>query len=150
VSARHRLCGVVLGLLVSAPMVADASPSDGELVGRWGTPSGGVVEFATCGEPRREPSTCGRIAALGGPASGERRDTRNPSTSLRARPVLGLEILSGLHPAGAGAWAVEALYNPDDGHTYRGAIYLVGDDRLELKGCALAILCQTQTWRRVR
>jgi len=149
VRAGHAICGLALGVGMSAATAATAPPF-GELAGNWATPSGGVVEFGRCGKASGEPSTCGRIAALGGSAGAERLDKRNPSERLRARPVLGLEILSGISPAGAGAWNVEALYNPDDGRTYRGAVRLLGDDRLELKGCALAIFCQTQTWRRVR
>lgn len=141
-------CGLAFAGLIGAT-AAGAAPTGGDLAGRWATPSGGVVEFATCRQPG-EASTCARIAALGGPSGAERLDARNPSAALRVRPVLGLEILSGLRPAGAGAWTVAALYNPDDGRTYRGAIHLVGDDRLELKGCAWAVFCQTQTWRRVR
>jgi uncharacterized protein (DUF2147 family) len=29
-------------------------------------------------------------------------------------------------------------------------VRVLGDGRLELKGCALAIFCQTETWRRAR
>jgi uncharacterized protein (DUF2147 family) len=149
VRAGQLTCGLARGGLIGATAAGAATPG-GDLAGRWATPSGGVVEFAACRQPDREASTCGRIAALGGAAEGQRLDVRNSLAPLRARPVLGLEILSGVRPAGAGAWTVAALYSPDDGRTYRGAIHLVGDDRLELKGCALAILCQTQTWRRVR
>ena len=40
------------------------------------------------------------------------------------------------------------LLNPDDGKTYSGVITLVGADGLNLKGCALGIICEGETWRR--
>jgi uncharacterized protein (DUF2147 family) len=150
VKAAHVIFGLVLSAPMGATAAVGAAATGGDLTGRWATPSGGLIEFTTCGSPMREPSTCGRIAALGDPSGAERLDTRNPTARLRSRPVQGLEILSGLHPAGPHAWTVDALYNPDDGRTYGGKVRLLSDDRLELKGCALAIFCQIQTWRRVR
>jgi len=44
-------------------------------------------------------------------------------------------------------WSGGELYNPDDGRTYTGEIR-VKRGTLELRGCALRIFCQTQTWRR--
>jgi uncharacterized protein (DUF2147 family) len=151
VKAAHVIFGLVLSAPMGATAAVGAAATGGDLTGRWATPSGGLIEFGTCSSAVREASNCGRIAALGDPSGAERFDTHNPSAGLRRRPVLGLELLSGLQPAGPPrAWTVDALYNPDDGRTYRGTVRLLSDDRLELKGCALAIFCQTQTWRRVR
>lgn len=46
-----------------------------------------------------------------------------------------------------GAWRDGRLLNPEDGHTYRGAIRAEGD-LLRLRGCA-GPFCQQQTWRRL-
>ena len=136
------------GALVAATVSAGAA-ADPALLGRWATPTGGVVAFGPCASPGPGAFPCGRIAALGGPPDRERLDTRNPDAGLRRRQVLGLEIVSGLRPKAAGVWTVDALYNPDDGRTYSGAIQLRGEDRLELKGCALKVFCQTQVWSRL-
>ena len=36
------------------------------------------------------------------------------------------------------------------GKTYTGVITLVGVDGLNLKGCALGIICEGETWRKVK
>ena len=74
-------------------------------------------------------------------------DKHNPDQSLRSRTLAGIEIVRGLRQAAPGVWSDGALYNPDDGRTYVGAIKL-RDGLLELKGCALGVFCQTQVWRR--
>jgi len=65
---------------------------------------------------------CGRIAWLrtardtaGRPA----RDNKNPDPASRQRPLCGLTVLQGLQPAGPDRWNSGALYNPEDGQTYR-------------------------------
>lgn len=149
---RHRAATSLLAFALLAAghsvAIAAATPAD-SLNGRWATPSGGVVELGTCVEEVRDVTVCGHIVALGGLDDRGRQDVRNPNPTLRARSVVGLKILNGLHHTATGVWAAGDLYNPDDGHTYRGAVRLLGDDRLVLKGCALAVLCQKQVWRRV-
>jgi len=62
---------------------------------------------------------------------------------------IGTMIVSGAAKTGANEWK-GSLLNPDDGKTYSGVISLVGADGLNLKGCALGVFCQGETWRRVR
>jgi uncharacterized protein (DUF2147 family) len=47
------------------------------------------------------------------------RDDKNPDPVLRQRPLCGLTVLQGLHPAGLDHWNRGSLYNPNDGKTYR-------------------------------
>ena len=148
IASRTVVAMLGLSALAPAPAAAQASAQPPGLLGRWATPTGGVVEFQPCAEPGLQRLVCGRIVALDDP-SGDGRDVRNPNARDRTRPILGLQIVRGLRPAGPGVWNGADLYNPDDGHTYRGAIRLRGADSLELRGCALAVLCQTQTWRRI-
>jgi uncharacterized protein (DUF2147 family) len=76
---------------------------------------------------------CGRIAWLekardtaGHPA----QDNKNPEPAFRQRPLCGLTILRGLHPAGLDDWNSGSLYNPDDGQTYRVSAKLHSPDML--------------------
>lgn len=46
-----------------------------------------------------------------------------------------------------GKWRDGSLWNPADGQTYTGEIWLDGDV-LRLKGCA-GFFCQSQEWRRL-
>lgn len=126
---------------------AEAARAD--IAGRWATQGlGSIVEFRPCaGAPDR---MCGHILWLweSNDAAGRRRtDGRNPDRALRARPLVGVEIVRGLRETAPGVWSDGAVYNPDDGRTYTGTVRLRAG-RLELKGCALNVLCQTQTWRR--
>lgn len=136
---------LAVGALVAVASAAAAASSQ-SLIGRWVTPTGGVVEFTPCATPR--PGLCGRLAMLGGSSASERLDVQNPDAGLRGRNVLGLEIVSGLRQTAASAWMIDALYNPDDGRTYSGALQLRPDGALDLKGCALRVFCRTQQWRR--
>lgn len=60
---------------------------------------------------------------------------------------MGVEILSGLHEASPGNRNGGQLCNPDDGRTYAGTVRLA-DGQLELRGCAISVVCWTQTRRR--
>ena len=93
---------------------------------------------------------CGRILWLWdtNDAAGKRRmDAHNPDRALRSRPLIGVEIVRGLRETSPGVWTDGSVYNPDDGRTYIGAVK-VRNGRLELRGCALNVICQTQVWRR--
>ena len=138
---------LTVGVLASA---AQASTKVPDLVGRWTTPGGDTVEFGSCPDQVAEVSLCGRIVAIQDPSGRDRRDVRNPAAASRGRPILALEIVRGLRESAPGVWTGGSLYNPDDGRTYRGEIHMQARDRLELKGCALVVICQAQTWQRTR
>ncbi|MCE3290052.1 MAG: Fatty acid hydroxylase superfamily protein [Caulobacter sp.] len=146
--------GAVIGLLALSLAGAALTPgaakaADGQAIaGRWATQGfGSIVEFRPCaGTPA---AWCGRIVWLWESAdeAGRRRtDARNPDTALRSRPLVGVEIVRGLKQTAPGVWS-GALYNPDDGRSYSGEVRLRGG-RLTLRGCALRVVCKTQTWRR--
>ncbi|HYE46083.1 MAG TPA: sterol desaturase family protein [Caulobacter sp.] len=142
---------VVLGLAVAGAGLAAgrAEAARADIAGRWATQGfGSIVEFRPCaGAP---DTLCGRIVWLwkcDDPGGRRRTDTRNPDKALRSRPLVGIEIVRGLRETAPGVWSGGSIYNPDDGRTYTGTVK-VRAGRLELKGCALNLLCQTQTWRR--
>lgn len=144
-----RPSGMILGVLL-AVATAPAASAQGrqDLAGRWATEGfGSIVEFRPCAGAAG--TMCGRIAWLWATAPGGRPriDRRNPDPALRGRSLVGVEIVSGLRQTATGAWTGGQLYNPDDGRTYTGAVSLTGG-QLELRGCALGVVCRTQTWRR--
>ena len=96
--------------------------------GTWVRPSNGAqVTFYDCGG-----RLCGKVASKG-----------------TSSATVGTVIVSGAVKSGANAWKGHLL-NPDDGKTYSGVISLVGADGLNLKGCALGVFCQGETWRRLK
>lgn len=139
---------LVATLFLSAIQDANAQAS-ADISGRWATQGfGSIVEFRPC--TGAEATMCGRILWLweANDTSGRpRRDTHNPDRSLRTRSLIGIELVRGLRQTAQGVWSDGELYNPDDGRTYTGAIR-VRHGALELRGCALGVFCQTQTWRR--
>jgi uncharacterized protein (DUF2147 family) len=99
-----------------------------EPFGTWMRPSNGAeVSFFNCGG-----KLCGKVIGKG-------------TSSAK----IGTMIVSGAAKTGANEWK-GSLLNPDDGKTYKGVISLVGADGLNLKGCALGVFCQGETWRRVK
>jgi sterol desaturase/sphingolipid hydroxylase (fatty acid hydroxylase superfamily)/uncharacterized protein (DUF2147 family) len=150
--AQRALSQTVLGFICAALITVvpgKAQAQSSEILGRWATQGfGSIVDFRPCAGI--ETAICGRIVWLWQPrdSSGAvRTDVHNPQTMLRTRPLVGIEIVRGLRERSPGQWADGTLYNPDDGRTYTGTIS-VTDRVLELRGCALAIFCQTQVWRR--
>ena len=80
----------------------------------------------------------------------ERLDFKNPRPELRARKVLGLEVLSALplEPDDEGWHGRGRIYNPKTGKTYPVKVKLAGPDRLRLK-VGGSLLSQTTDWTRV-
>ncbi len=141
---------VLVGLVISAAAASVALGRSGlDITGLWATRGlGSIVELSVCEDA--PDALCGRIVWLWEAHDSEgrpRTDARNPDDALQARPLVGVEIVHGLRETATGVWGEGSLYNPDDGRTYRGVIRLV-DGALELRGCALRLLCRMQTWRR--
>jgi uncharacterized protein (DUF2147 family) len=135
----------VMAVMRSPGHSQDSAPLEGE----WLTKDGSTkVRFDRC-----DGSPCGRIVWLRepiDPATGQpRRDGKNENAALRDRPLIGLLLMANLKQDSPTAWS-GALYNPQDGRTYRGSLKRLDAIRLELSGCVLAIICKSETWTRSR
>ena len=120
-SSSLALAAFAAGLILSPALAA-------EPFGKWVRPSNGAeVTFYSCGG-----KLCGKVASR-----------------VASSAKVGTIIVSGAVKSGANEWKGNLL-NPDDGKTYSGVITLVGADGLNLKGCALGIFCEGETWRRVK
>lgn len=141
-----------LGIVLPAQAMAGAL-----VEGTWVTPDKAEMTIAECHE-----GYCGtlskivisdeQVAAYGARAADikveDLTDTFNENPTLKGRPMLGLQILS--LRATDNPWHFEGqIYNPQDGKTYAGFMEVTGADSVVLKGCALYVLCQEQTWTRV-
>jgi uncharacterized protein (DUF2147 family) len=123
-----RLSGLILATLAAGFVLSPALAA--EPFGKWVRPStGATVDFYNCGG-----KLCGKIVAV--------KDTS------RAKEV-GTVIVSGAVKTGDNEWK-GSLLDTDNGKTYTGVITLVGADGLNLKGCALGIICEGETWRKVK
>lgn len=127
-------------------LAADPAQANDGLAGRWMTQgAAAIVELAPCSGT---PGLCSTIRWLWDPVDDKGRprlDAQNADTGLRARPLIGLSILSGLTRSSKGGWEGR-IYNPEDGQTYRATVRQITADTLAIEGCVLFI-CQKQVWR---
>lgn len=138
---------ILLAAIGAAALIGAPLATAEDATGVWATKDGNShVKIAPCAD-----KLCGEIIWLkepNTPAGKPKTDQNNSNESLRSRPVIGLQILSGFVADGASKWKDGEIYNPEEGKTYSANMSLVKPDGLEVKGCVL-MFCQTQSWTRV-
>jgi uncharacterized protein (DUF2147 family) len=135
----------ITAALLAAPAVRAQGAT--EPTGVWLTQAGDArVRVSQCGG-----GICGVIVGLrdpNDPATGKPQvDDKNPNPALKNRPMIGLPLFSGMHPAGPNKWSGQ-IYNADDGSTYASSVSVTGPDTLRVEGCVGA-LCGGENWSRV-
>ncbi len=151
-TARRILILMVGVLFLGLAGTLNGPPANAQQVlGVW-TPEEGdsEIEIALC----EGGKICGRIISLTEPLNEEgteKLDVNNRDESLRSRPILGLELLSGFAASGDTKWKGGRIYNPRDGKTYKSTLTLTADGTLKVRGyVGIPALGQTQVWSRVR
>lgn len=95
---------------------------------------------------------CGNIVWLEKPLTKEGKpkvDKNNPDPTLRERPLIGLQILTGFSAAGEGVWEEGKIYSPSEGDFYNANIAKDGAGRLKLRGyVGIPLFGKTQVWTR--
>lgn len=137
-----RIAATVAAALILMVPLGSASGSS-PLLGQWKTDDGkAIMEIAPCGG-----GLCAKIVRflIVQPAGGA-RDTKNPDKSLRTRPLLGVNVLTGL-VADGNAWKGKG-YSPEEGRHFNATVTLSGA-KLNLKGC-VSLFCRNLTWTRVK
>ncbi|MEN6464774.1 MAG: DUF2147 domain-containing protein [Syntrophaceae bacterium] len=137
-------CGTAMG----------AGPDD--VMGRWlNQEQDAMIEISRCGN-----LYCGKIIWLREPnypssdekgmAGKTKVDRENPASPLRARPILGLEILKNFRYAGDNKWEDGSIYDPKNGKTYSCKMTLAGD-KLRIRGyIGISLIGRTTVWSRAR
>jgi uncharacterized protein (DUF2147 family) len=133
---------------IGPKMIARAYAADP--LGTWYTEDkDSQVRIRNCGG-----ALCGALVWLKHPnddATGQpRTDKENSDASKRNRPLLGVEIVLSMKPTGTPNEWKGQVYNAKDGNTYTGYFTLTGANTAELKGCAMGIICKSQTWTRAK
>ena len=124
-------------------MLAASSSSIPDVKGYWITADRtAVVRVTTCGT-----EVCGTITRIlkRGPKV-PRTDLNNPQPSLRSRPLIGLQVLSGFALRGSN-WVGGRAYDPKTGKSYKAKLRPNADETLTVTGCVLFV-CRSQTWQR--
>jgi uncharacterized protein (DUF2147 family) len=127
--------------LLSAPILAETAE------GTWLSEDGGTkVRIVNCGG-----KLCGTVIWLDEPldrATGKpKTDKLNPDPAKRTRPLVGLQVVTGMTPSGPNKWS-GSIYNADDGRTYKAHLSVEGTSRAKVVGCVLAVLCKGHVWTR--
>ncbi len=137
---------LALGSAAEAATASIESP-----LGLWWAEGGAAqVRLEPCGH-----SLCGRVVWLRSPFDENGcllRDRHNGDPALRARDILGLEIVRDLQADDGEAveWDGGTIYDPTTGFTYSCALRLRDANRLEIRGyLGLRLLGRTVTWTRV-
>ena len=130
------LINIAVIILAATASFASDRP---EVLGCWDTVgNSSKVELYPCGD-----KLCGKVAwlkypnfmdAKDGPVGTMKIDHKNPDPALRNRPILGLQVIEGLTPAGSDKWDQGRCYDPESGNTYRCRIRLASPERLEMRG----------------
>jgi uncharacterized protein (DUF2147 family) len=119
--------GLLLGLAGTGLAAAEPNP-----LGKWRSDDGKVtVEVTYC----NAPAVCAKIVGLAKPLDNQGKpkvDWKNPNPALRTRPLIGLEIISGMQPDGVNKWKGR-IYVTKDGKTYKAKATL-GANVLVVKG----------------
>lgn len=146
---------LLLAFVITAAAAAANASSGDDIVGVWfNQEKDARIEIYPCGA-----AYCGRIVWLkepdypAGSTEGTpgtpKVDHHNPDSSLRRRPVLGLEIMRGFSFAGGNVWKDGKIYDPKNGKTYSAKIRLLSPHQLDLRGyIGISLIGRTSTWTR--
>lgn len=137
-----------LALFAALSVASAANAQNLDPSGVWLTEKGDAkVRVSRCGA-----GLCGVVTWLRDPidqATGKpQRDDKNKNARLATRPVIGINLFSGMKPNGSNAWSGQ-IYNADDGGTYASNVTVLSADRLRVEGCVGA-LCGAESWTRTK
>jgi len=149
-------------LAVFLAPVAAAADSPTAIIGVW------VTEQKEPGDPyshvevyEQDGNFAGRIVWLNEPLYDEDdpeagqpvRDRENPDETLRAQPLLGLDLMHGFRfDEGDGKWVDGRIYDPENGKQYRCKLTLKDENSLEVFGyvkVGFVKLGRDTIWKRV-
>lgn len=144
-----------LGIAFAAAQLHPALAASTEPLGTWLTEDGQarvrVERCAPAGETGAAQNVCGYIVWLRTPNNPDGTidiDEHNPDPSRQNRALLGMQIILGLKPNEDGRYEGR-IYDADRGKDFDVEIWSPRPEEMKVKGCLIAFLCKTQTWKRV-
>ncbi len=100
----------------------------------------------------KDGSFVGKIIWLSVPndAKGKAKtDALNPEKELQSRPLINLQVLSGLSYKGKGKYVGGKIYDPKSGKTYSAKAEMPNNNTIALRGfIGIALAGRTDTWVR--
>ncbi|MEJ0076686.1 MAG: DUF2147 domain-containing protein [Alphaproteobacteria bacterium] len=142
------LRSILKGAFAACALIAAwGVPATADPAGLWLDKDGWTIRVQACGA-----DLCAVIASVKpplDPATGKPwTDKNNADASKRARPLIGVEVLSGMRPNGTAKWSGQ-LYDADRGHTLSGNLLELDQDTIRIEGCLL-LLCGGEDLHRVK
>ncbi|NEU14110.1 DUF2147 domain-containing protein [Methylobacterium sp. BTF04] len=145
-----RVATAVLVGLAAFSCVRSGPAKAADAAGTWLTEDGRArVRTEPCGP--RNAHLCGYVVWGSKPLdeTGKPKvDRYNPDPGKQTRALLGHQLILGLKPSEDGRHEGK-IYNGDNGKSYDVTIWSETPTELSVRGCLLAVLCATQTWKRV-
>jgi uncharacterized protein (DUF2147 family) len=142
-------------LLVLLAAVAPCWAGTDDVLGIWyNQEKDAKIQIFKCAE-----KYCGKIVwlkepnymgdAKDGTPGTPKLDHNNPDSTLKKRPVMGLQIANDFAFAGDNLWKGGNIYDPKKGKTYSAKMTLVSPKELKLRGfIGVSLLGRTDTWTR--
>ncbi len=146
---------LLLLLVVTASLAPCFAADAGEILGIWlNQDKDAKIEIFKCGD-----KYCGKIVWLkepnypqdskDGTPGTPKLDHKNPSPAAKKTPLMGLQIVNDLVPAGENAWKDGKIYDPKSGKTYNAKASLASPNELKLRGfIGFSLLGRTEKWTR--
>ena len=138
---------MILFLFIASTQFVFAQSKD-DILGKWLNSSGeGQLEIFKKGDKYfgklvwiKEPNENGK----------PKTDIKNPNSSLRNKPILGLEIVKDFVYED-NEYVDGKVYDPKTGKTYSGKMTLEGANKLNMRGfIGISLIGRTEAWKRVK
>lgn len=120
-----------------------------DILGKWmNSSSEGQIEIYKKGD-----KYFGKLAWIKEPNDSKGKpklDIKNPTSSLRSRPLLGLEILKNF-VFDDDHWTDGTIYDPKTGKTYSCNMSIKANGQLNMRGyIGVSLIGRSETWKRVK
>lgn len=140
---------LVLILLISIAILPVFAQGADRILGLWfNGEKSSKIEISQA----EDGSYVGKIVWLKKPldkAEKPKTDNKNPNKELRNRPLMELQVLSGLSYDGKGKYSGGRIYDPKSGKTYSAKAEMLNNNTLALRGfIGISLAGRTDTWIR--
>jgi uncharacterized protein (DUF2147 family) len=135
-------------IIVSCSAIVYAQNKD-VILGKWLSATGdGQIEIY-----KRADKYYGKLFWLKEPNDEKGKpklDSKNSNTNLRAKPLLGLELLKDF-VFEEGKWTNGTIYDPKTGKTYSCNLTMKENGQLNIRGyVGISLIGRSESWRRVK
>ncbi|MEW6267205.1 MAG: DUF2147 domain-containing protein [Thermodesulfobacteriota bacterium] len=134
-----------LVLILFSVGTALAQDNPDAILGDWLTEKGTAgITIYKCGK-----EFCGKVSWLKEPKDKDGKDKvddKNPDATKKTRPIMGMNLVWGFEYKGGNKWEDGAIYDPEEGKTYKCKMTLDGE-KLNVRGyVGISLIGRTTVW----